>query len=159
MGYRVLAITLMGFGAMLVCGSIGEIVLAAHPALLPSEALAIPFIAAHRDSTALRAWMIASNVINLGCAATFVACAPAVWRRRARAWPPLRHAATTLALVALAGIPVCLHYLLPLDAGPARAGSIVMLASVLGAAAGLATVCFVLVTVAVRAQRRAAAGF
>src|SRR4051794_2605583 len=111
MGPRLLAIALLSFGALLACGSVGEIVLAAHPALLPPEALAIPFMAAHRTSSVLRGWMIASNVVNFGCAVTFLWCAPILWRRQARAWPRLRVAATLLGLVALAGIPVCLHFL------------------------------------------------
>jgi len=156
---RLIAIAVFAFGVMLGCGSIGEITLAMHPSLLPPDALKIPFMAAHQTSWGLRGWMIGANLVNLACALTFLVAAVALLRHDARGWARLRAAAGVLGAVALVGVPVCLRYLLPIESGPGRDGSIVMLASVVGAAAGLAAFCLGLVALATRALRRSPAHF
>src|SRR5688572_19138933 len=88
-------------GVMLGMGALGEIAFAPYPHWMPADLLAIPFFPAHRDSWALRGWMIASNLVNFTVAAAFVA------GRRVRA------AALALATVALISIPICLGYEMP----------------------------------------------
>jgi hypothetical protein len=141
---KLLPFVLLGLGGMLTMGSLMEITVAIHPALLPSEAIAIPFMALHRTSSVLRAWILAANAVNLFCALTFLRTGAALWRARAkgRDWGRLRAAATVLATIAILGVPVCLAFLLPLPAGPHAivAASRGLLLSIVAGAAGLTAV-------------------
>jgi hypothetical protein len=147
---------LFALGGFLGLGSTGEIVIALDPGLLPPETTAIPFMAAHQSSWALRAWMLVSNATNLVCAVTLARAALAIRRGQARGWRQFRVATGTLAGIALVGVPVCLPYLLPLPAGPLGGPSRFMLVSVVAAGVGLATLCLVLFRFAHRAVGRQA---
>jgi len=139
---------LCALGAFIGMGATGEIVVALAPDVLPREATAIPFMAAHQTSWLLRSWMLGSNAINIVCAILLIRSAIRIRRGDIRGWRQMRAATVTLAVIAFAGILVCLPYLLPLPAAPLRAPSLFMLASVVGAGAGLATLCLVLSRVA-----------
>jgi len=141
MSTRSLTIAVLGFAAVLGLGASGEMVLALDPRLFPPEATAIPFIAAHQTSWALRSWMLGSNLLNLSCAVTFASAALAIRRGQAHGWRRLRLAAAVLGSIALVGVPVCLGYLLPLPSGPAESESRFLLFSVVAASLGLATIC------------------
>jgi len=131
-------------------------VVALDPSLLPPEATEIPFMAAHQTSWALRTWVLGSNAANLISAVTLARSLLAIRRGHARGWRQLRAATGTLAGIALVGVLVCLPYLLPLPAGPMGEASRFMLASVVCAGAGLATLCLLLFRFAHRAVRRQA---
>jgi len=149
-----LPVLLFALGGFLALGATGEIVIALDPALLPAEALEIPFMADHQTSWALRGWMLGSNLVNLACAVTLVRSARALRRAEARGWRLLRVATGALAGTALVGIAVCLPHLLPLPAGPIGEPSELMLVSVVAAGLGVATMSLVLFGVAHRAVRR-----
>lgn len=127
-------------GAFLCVGAVGEIAIALHPALLPREATAVPFMAAHQTSWLLRGWILGSNIVTFVCATTLVRFR----RDRPQRWRQLRTATGTLALIAATGVLVSLVYLLPLRDGPARTASQLMLVSVVSAGLGLASVCALL---------------
>jgi hypothetical protein len=150
---RLLSMFVFALAGFLGLGATGEIVAALDPGLLPPRATEIPLIAAHQTSSALRTWVLGSNAVNLICAVTLVRSALAIRRGRARGWRLLRVATGTLASVAVVGVLVCLPYLLPLPAGPMAGPSRFMLVSVVGASAGLATLCLVLFRLAHRAVR------
>ncbi|CAN5553837.1 hypothetical protein BH11MYX1_BH11MYX1_51490 [soil metagenome] len=145
-----LRLGLLGLGGVLGVGAIGEIVLALDPGLLPAEATVIPFMAAHQTSWALRTWVFGSNVVNLICAVTLVRATIAIGRGQARGWRQLRVATGAVGIVALAGVLVCLPYLLPLPVGAAGEGSTFMLVSVVSAGIGLATLSLLLARFAQR---------
>jgi hypothetical protein len=134
-------------------GAAGEIVLAIVPGVLPPEAAAIPFMAAHKTSWALRSWILGSNIANLACAVTMMRSVIAIRRGRAPGWRKLRTASGALGGIALLGVLVCLIYLLPLPTGPKREPSRFMLISVVSAGAGLASVCLWLFRYAGQARR------
>jgi hypothetical protein len=152
---RLLSMFLFALGGFLGLGATGEIVVALDPGLLPSEATQIPFMAAHQTSWALRTWMLGSNATNLICAVTLMRSALAIRRGHAGGWRQLRVATGTLGGIALVGVLVCLPFLLPLPTGPMSGPSRFMLVSVVGAGAGLATLCLVLFRFAHRAVRDA----
>jgi hypothetical protein len=135
---------LFALSATLCLGAIAEIVLAVHPGLLPSEAVAIPFIAAHQTSWPLRSWVLGSNVVNLVCAVTMMRSVIAIRAGRAHGWRRLRAATGVLAGIAVVGVLVCLPYLLPLPTGPDAEPSRIMLSSVVCAGGGLAMLCTLL---------------
>ena len=149
-----LAILVVALGGFLAVGATGEIAIAVDPALLPAEALEIPFIADHQTSLALRGWLLGSNLVNLGCAVTLVRSALALRRGETRGWRLLRVATGALAGIALIGIVICLPHLLPLPAGPSGEASEMMLVSVVAAGLGVATMSLVLFGLAHRAVRR-----
>ena len=142
-------------GGFLCLGATGEIVVALDPGLLPREATEIPFMAAHQSSWVLRAWMLASNATNLIAAVTLARSALAIRRGQVRGFRMLVVATGTLGCIALAGIFVCLPFLLPLPTGPMAESSRFMLVSVVSAGAGLAMVCLLLFRYARRTVRRA----
>ncbi len=74
-------------------------------------------------------------------AITLIRSALAIRRGQPRGWRQLRVATGTLATIAVIGIFVCLPDLLPLPAGPMNGPSQFMLASIVGAGVGLATLC------------------
>jgi hypothetical protein len=153
---RLFPLFLFALGGLLGLGATGEIVLALAPGLLPPEATAVPFMAAHQTSWLLRAWVLGSNVANLLCAVTMLRSAIAIRRGQARGWRQLRVATATLGGIALAGVLVCLPYLLPLPVGPRAEDARLMLVVVVSAGGGLATMCLLLSRFAHRAANRPA---
>lgn len=143
---------LMLFALVVGVGAIAEIAVATHPALLPNDLDRLPFMAAHHTSPLLRAWILASNLVNLGCALTFAFSIASI-RRGVPTWRRVRNGARVLRTVAICGVGVCLPFLLPLPSEEdARAVGIVMLTSVLAGSVAIAAACTLIVGAARRRE-------
>lgn len=110
----------LGFGFMITCGALMEVLNMLFPALIPTIQ-DHPFMRIHHSEPVLAAWTVGSNVLNGAAGLGLVSAGLGIFGRRP--WVPRlsRRSAQLLVAVAAGGLLVCAVFLYPVALAELRA--------------------------------------